>query len=153
MDPDCLPMANRQTLVSPEVRARLEVARIARLATVETNGGPHLVPVCFVWDGLFFYSAIDHKPKRVASTRLARMKNIKETPHVALLVDNYDEDWKCLWYVLVRGEAELVSSPPERKRAIQSLRTKYSQYDAKMLDDDAPVLRINPVKVVAWGKI
>jgi hypothetical protein len=81
------------------------------------------------------------------------MKNIKETPHVALLVDNYDEDWKCLWYVLVRGEAELVSSPPERKRAIQSLRTKYSQYDAKMLDDDAPVLRINPVKVVAWGKI
>ena len=112
-----------------------------------------MVPICFVWDGSFFYSAIDHKPKRVAPTRLARLKNIKKTPHVALLIDQYDEDWTCLWYVLVRGEAELVTSPPERKRAIQRLRAKYPQYDARMLDDDAPVLRINPVRVVAWGKI
>jgi PPOX class probable F420-dependent enzyme len=146
-------MANWPPLVSPEVRARLEVARIARLATLDANGGPHVVPICFVWDGSFFYSAIDHKPKRVAPTRLARLKNIKETPRVALLVDQYDEDWTCLWYVLVRGEAELVTSPPERQRAIQSLRAKYPQYDAGMLDDDAPVLRINPVRVVAWGKI
>ena len=57
-----------------------------------------------------FYSAIDRKPKRVAPKRLARLKNIKKTPQVALLVDQYDEDWTRLWYVLVRGEAELVSA-------------------------------------------
>ena len=112
-----------------------------------------MIPICFAWDGSVFYSAIDHKPKRVGPSRLARLKNIKETPHVALLVDHYDEDWTRLWYVLVRGEADLVSSPAERKRAIQQLRTKYPQYDESMLDDDAPVLRITPVRVVAWGKV
>jgi PPOX class probable F420-dependent enzyme len=149
----CLSMANKPPLISAEIRARLEVARIARLATQDADRKPHVIPICFVWDGSVFYSAIDHKPKRVAPTQLARLKNIKETPHVALLVDQYDEDWTRLWYVLVRGEADLVSSPAERKRAIQHLRAKYSQYNASMLDDDAPVLRITPVRVVAWGKV
>ena len=146
-------MAKKPPLISAEICARLEMERIARLATLDADRSPHLIPICFVWDGSVFYSAIDHKPKRVAPTRLARMRNIRETPQVALLVDQYDEDWKRLWYVLVRGKAALVSSPVERKRAIQRLRAKYSQYDDTMLDDDALVLRITPVRVVAWGNI
>jgi PPOX class probable F420-dependent enzyme len=146
-------MTKKSLLISAEICARLEVERIARLATLDADRRPHLIPMCFVWDGSVFYSAIDHKPKRVDSTRLARMKNITRTPHVALLVDQYDEDWKRLWYVLVRGEAHLVSSSKERKRAIQRLRAKYPQYDESMLDEDAPVLRITPVRVVAWGNI
>jgi len=82
-----------------------------------------------------------------------RVKNIRETPDVALLLDQYDEDWTRLWYVLVRGKAEPVSAAAEQKRAIQLLRTKYPQYDASMLADDAPVLRITPARVIAWGKV
>jgi PPOX class probable F420-dependent enzyme len=149
----CRVMANQRPLISPEIRARLEVARIAHLATLDAERRPHVIPICFVWDGSVFYSAIDRKPKRVTPTRLARLKNIQETPRVALLVDQYDEDWTRLWYVLVRGEAELVSAPAEHKRAIQRLRAKYPQYDASMLANDAPVLRITPVRVVAWGNI
>jgi PPOX class probable F420-dependent enzyme len=146
-------MSSKPPLISAEIRARLEKARIARLATQDADQRPHVIPICFAWDGSAFYSAIDHKPKRVAPNQLTRLKNIKEAPHVALLVDQYDEDWTCLWYVLVRGEADLVSSPAERKVAIQHLRAKYPQYDNTMLDDDAPVLRITPVRVVAWGKV
>ena len=146
-------MANRLPLISPGIRAKLETARVARLATLDAERGPHAVPICFACDRSVFYSAIDHKPKRVAPSQLTRLKNIKETPQVALLVDQYDEDWTRLWYVLVRGEAELVSAPAEHKRAIQSLRAKYPQYDAEMLADDAPVLRITPVRITAWGKI
>jgi hypothetical protein len=58
-----------------------------------------------------------------------------------------------LWYVLVRGEVELVSASAEHEHAIQRLRAKYPQYDANMLLDDAPVLCITPVRVTAWGKI
>jgi hypothetical protein len=72
---------------------------------------------------------------------------------LALLVDHYDEDWARLWYVLVRGEAELVSSSVERKRALQLLRAKYPQYGPDMLQDDAPVLRITPGRITAWGNI
>lgn len=146
-------MTNTLPLVSPKVRAKLDAARIARLATVDAEHRPHVIPICFVWDGSVFYSAIDRKPKRVAPTRLARLKNIQETRHVALLVDEYNEDWTCLWYVLVRGEAELVSASAEHERAIQRLRAKYPQYDANMLLDDAPLLCITPVRVTAWGKI
>jgi hypothetical protein len=65
-------------------------------------------------NGNVFYSAIDRKPKQVAPKRLARLKNIQKTPQVALLVDHYDEDWAGLWYVLVRGETDLVSDLAER---------------------------------------
>ena len=140
-------------LISYEIRTRLELARVARLATRDADGRPHVIPICFVWDGSVFYSAIDHKPKRIDPTRLARLKNIRETPHVALLVDQYDEDWTRLWYVLVRGEADLVSSLEERKRAIQHLRAKYPQYDMNMLPQDSPVLRITPVRITAWGQL
>ena len=146
-------MSDEPSLISAGIRVKLEAARIARLATVDAEGGPHLVPVCFACNGTVFYSAIDRKPKRVAAKRLARLKNIKKTPRVALLVDHYDEDWTHLWYVLVRGEAELVSAPAERKLAIQCLRAKYPQYAPAMLEDDAPVLRITPRRVTAWGDI
>jgi PPOX class probable F420-dependent enzyme len=146
-------MANQHPLIPPSIRKKLDTAQVARLATLDVKQGPHVVPICFVYDGAVFYSAIDNKPKRVSPKRLARLNNIKKTPHVALLVDQYDEDWTRLWYVLIRGKAELVSASAERKRAIKRLRAKYRQYSADMLPDDAPVLRITPSRITAWGKI
>ena len=146
-------MAKKSPLISDKIRAKLETARVARLATLDAKRGPHLIPICFVCNGTAFYSAIDRKPKRVAPNRLARLNNIKKTPQVALLVDHYDEDWTQLWYVLVRGEAELVVGATERKNALQLLRAKYSQYKSDLLQDDAPVLRIAPRRVTAWGNI
>ncbi len=146
-------MANSVAVISTELHAKLKAARVARLCTLDAKRRPYLVPICFAWDGSIFYSAIDNKPKRRHATELARMKNVKEMPEVVLLIDHYDEDWTSLWYVLVRGEAEIVSAAAEQKRAIQSLRDKYPQYDSKMLADSAPVLRIRPVGVSAWGKV
>ncbi len=146
-------MDSKASLISPEIRAKLEGARVARLATVDAEQTPHVVPICFACEGSVFYTAVDRKPKRVAPSRLARLKNIQGTPQVALLVDQYDEDWTRLWYVLVRGEAKLVSDSVEHQRAIFALRAKYRQYDTDMLADDAPVLRITPVRITAWGEI
>jgi PPOX class probable F420-dependent enzyme len=146
-------MVHKRPLISAAIRAKLDAARVARLATLDAQQSPHLVPICFALNADVFYSAIDRKPKRVALKRLARLRNIKKTPTVALLVDHYEEDWTLLWYVLVRGEAELVSTPAERKRALQSLRAKYPQYRGEMLQEDAPVLRITPERITAWGNI
>jgi PPOX class probable F420-dependent enzyme len=146
-------MANKSPLISAAIRAKLDEARVARLATLDDQHSPHLVPICFALSANVFYSAIDRKPKRVASNRLARLRNIKKTPQVALLVDHYEEDWTLLWYVLVRGEAELVSYPAERKRALQSLRAKYPLYREKMIPENAPLLRITPVRITAWDNI
>jgi PPOX class probable F420-dependent enzyme len=141
--------------ISDEVRAKLNQARVARLATLDTKCGPHIVPICFSYDGEYFHTAIDQKPKRVAAERLARLQNIRAVPQVALLIDEYDEDWTRLWYILIRGSARLIPTPAfkERASAIRKLRAKYPQYDGSMLADDAPIVRITPERITHWGKI
>jgi PPOX class probable F420-dependent enzyme len=131
----------------------LKAARVARLATLDAAGRPHIVPVCFAYDGKVFYTAIDRKPKRVPAERLARVRNITATHKVALIADEYSEDWTRLWYVLVTGRAGLVRDRQERSRAIRMLRKKYPQYAGGMLEDDALVIRIVPRKIKAWGAL
>jgi PPOX class probable F420-dependent enzyme len=137
------------------VRKKLEQARVARLATLDAEGRPHIVPVCFAYVGGVFYTAVDRKPKRVLPERLARLRNIAASPRVALLIDEYQEDWTRLWYVLVRGEAKVISATGDRERAlaVRKLRAKYPQYTREMLGDDAPVIRIDPVRTVSWGRM
>lgn len=141
--------------ISSAIQAKLRPARVARLATLDARNRPHLVPVCFVYEDGVFYSAVDRKPKQVTADKLVRVRNIRKTSQVALLIDQYDEDWRQLWYVLVRGTARLIpeSAEKERAKAIRRLKAKYSQYAAGMLDDDAPVIRITPERVKAWGKL
>jgi PPOX class probable F420-dependent enzyme len=141
--------------ISGAIRKKLKQARVARLATLDAKDGPHIVPVCFVYDGKVFYTAIDRKPKRVSPDRLVRMQNIRAISRVALLIDEYDEDWTRLWYVLIRGKAVLIpnSAQQERASAIRKLRAKYPQYTRGMLAEDAPVIRITPERTTGWGKI
>ena len=148
-------MPTKSPTISNAIRAKLREARIARLATVDNRGRPHLVPICFVFVGDVFYSAIDRKPKRVAPEKLARLKNIQATPQVALLIDHYSEDWTQLWYILVRGKSKLLppSSTAERARAIRLLKAKYARYAAGMLGEDALILRISAERIISWGKI
>jgi PPOX class probable F420-dependent enzyme len=148
-------MSRKWRKISDAVQAKLEQARVARLATLHAKRGPHIVPVCFTYDGKVFYTAIDQKPKRVAPERLARLQNIRAEPQVALLIDKYDEDWTQLWYILIRGNAKLIpkSAHEERAWAIGKLRAKYPQYVERMLADDAPIIRITPERTTSWGKI
>ena len=143
-------MARRR--ISRSVSKRLKQARVARLATVGADGRPHVVPICFAADGEVFYTAIDRKPKRVQAERLTRVVNIEASGEVALVVDEYREDWASLWYVLVRGRARRVSGA-QRTRAIRMLRRKYRQYAEGMLAEDALVIRIVARSVTVWGKV
>src|SRR6202000_3142055 len=54
----------RPELPSEEARARFAAARVARLATADAAGRPHLVPIAFAVAGDTIYSAVDAKPKR-----------------------------------------------------------------------------------------
>jgi coenzyme F420-0:L-glutamate ligase / coenzyme F420-1:gamma-L-glutamate ligase len=142
-------------LLPRDIEKTLTLARVARLATLDGAGRPHIVSVCFVYDGEAFYTAIDRKPKRVPPARLTRVRNIRMRPRVALLIDHYDEDWSQLWYVLIRGTARLVpkSAHAERARVLRRLRRKYPQYVGAMLPHDAPIIRIRQERATSWGKI
>ena len=110
------------------MRDRVLHARVARLGTIDPHGRPHVVPICFVLAGDTVFSAVDEKPKR--SRDLQRLRNIRVHPRVALLVDEWDEDWSRLWWVRLRGEARILDGGPERERAIELLVEKYEQYRA-----------------------
>ena len=73
------------------------------------------------WLGEHFYFVIDEKPKRTR-TGLKRLRNIAANPQVALVIDDYDEDWTRLAYLLVQGEAALVADREEYAGALAALR-------------------------------
>lgn len=108
------------------MRRRVVEARVAHLATIDSEERPHLIPVCFALDEETLYSAVDRKPK--TSIRLRRLDNIRQHPAVTVLVDNYEEDWSRLWWVRLRGEARVIEEGPERDRALRLLLNKYAQY-------------------------
>jgi PPOX class probable F420-dependent enzyme len=138
--------------ISGAVQKKLKTARVARLATLDDKNRPHIVPICFVYDGKLFYTAVDRKPKRVTPERLARLRNIQAVSRIALLIDEYDDDWTRLWYILIRGKAKLIPKSADREHAsaIRKLRAKYPQYAQGMLADDAPIIRITPERATFW---
>jgi PPOX class probable F420-dependent enzyme len=148
-------VSRKRQEISGAVQKIIKKARVARLATLDGKNRPHIVPICFAYDGRLFYTALDRKPKRVTPERLARLRNILAVPRIALLIDQYDEDWAHLWYVLIRGIAKLIpkSAHEEHASALRKLRAKYPQYAQGMLADDAPIIRITPVRATFWGKM
>ena len=126
-------------------------SRVARLATLDDQGYPHLVPVCYATDGRAYYSALDAKPKRAAPARLKRVRNIHGNPRVALLIDHYEEDWHRLCYVMVQGRAEILAGGPESETARDLLRSKYPQYGALPFAEPATMIKITPERLVRWS--
>ncbi|MFF2407121.1 TIGR03668 family PPOX class F420-dependent oxidoreductase [Streptomyces sp. NPDC058092] len=136
-------------LMGAEARERFAAARVAHLATADTEGRPHLVPVVFALDGDAVMLAVDHKPKR--TTRLKRLANIAANPSVCLLTDHYEEDWGCLWWVRADGEARVLPSPdrsPEAARCIGLLTAKYQQYAD--LPPGGPVVKVSVLRWSGW---
>ena len=136
-----------------EARAHwLAAAPIGHLATADASGVPHVIPICYAFDGRALFSVLDQKPKSAELIRLRRVRNIQANPQVSLVVDHYEENWSRLGYILVLGKAELLLQGEEHDDAVRLLRQKYSQYRAMDLATN-PVIKITPHRVVCWGDI
>lgn len=104
----------------------LAEAKLARLATVDPDGYPHVVPVGFRIDHA--QGVIDIGGRDLAVTR--KFRNVAaaggSAAKVGLVIDDVLAPWRprC---VMVRGLARIV----ER--------------------DGSPVIRITPEKIVSWG--
>ena len=137
---------------SPQVQAFVQAHRIARLATVDGAGRPLALPICYVVAGEWLFSPTDAKPKRVPVQRLKRLRNIQENPQVALVIDDYDEDWTQLAYVILHGTAEILSGGSAFEQAVVALREKYPQYQQMPLQDN-PMIAVQLTRAVSWGAV
>jgi PPOX class probable F420-dependent enzyme len=138
-------------LSAPE-RRFVDSQRIGRLATADKSGAPHVVPVCFGLADDRLYITIDRKPKRDRVQPLKRLSNIAANPQAAIVFDRYDEDWRRLAWVMLRGRAEILTSGAEHDRAQALLRSRYGQY-AAMPIEQLPVIAIHIERVTSWGDL
>jgi PPOX class probable F420-dependent enzyme len=129
-----------------EARERFATARVARLATADAAGRPHVVPIVFVVDGDHIYSTVDAKPKR--TTALRRLANVRENPAVSVLVDHYDDaDWHALWWVRAEGRGRVLEpDEAESQRAVSLLAARYPQQRAT-----GAVLAIDVERWSSWS--
>ncbi len=135
--------------LSPAVRAFVEEQRVARLATVDPAGTPHIVPICFVLLGGRCYSVVDEKPKRTA--RLQRLRNIEEHGAATLLCDVYSDDWEQLAWAMLRCRAAVLDEGDEGyAEALAALREKYPQY-REMALDGRPLVALTPLRASSWS--
>lgn len=142
--------ARRANLTEREI-AFINRQRVARLATSDAAGHPTVVPVCYAFDGEYFFIALDEKPKSVDARRLKRVRNIEARHEASLLIDQYSDDWSQLGYVLIHGRAE-VAFPDHAlyAHAHVLVRARYIQYQTMALEA-LPVIVITPERVSAWG--
>jgi PPOX class probable F420-dependent enzyme len=135
-----------------DTRRFLEAHRVGHLATAGADGAPHVIPVCYALDDDALYFVADEKPKRRPARALKRLENLRANPRAALVVDDYDEDWTRLAWVLVRGPATIVGDATAHSDALARLRARYPQYRGMALDDPEahPIVRIVPLQVVSW---
>jgi pyridoxamine 5'-phosphate oxidase family protein len=107
--------------------AFLSAQRLCRLATVNRDGAPHVVPVGFTWNTDL--NTIDIHGYAEVMRRSRKFRDVRETGQAAIVVD------------------ELASVDPWTPRGIE-IRAKA---DAVGADTDDPLIRLTPYRVVAWG--
>ena len=139
-------------MLTGQARYFLDHHRVARFATADPGGQPHIVPICYAVSGDSVYFTIDEKPKRLTDKPLKRIRNLQQNPHVALMVDRYDEDWTRLGWVMVQGEAALLDNGEEHSKAQRLLKARYPQLD-EMQISELPVIAIRIKRVVSWGNL
>lgn len=139
-------------MLSTRERAFVERRRVGHLATADASGTPQVVPVCFGLDGDTVFIAIDRKPKRGDGRPLKRLRNIAANPRVAIVFDHYDEDWRRLAWVMLRGRAEILPGGAEHGRAQALVQARYPQLAAMRLDD-LPVIAIRIERATSWGDL
>ena len=104
------------------VKNYVRFAPVCRIATVRPSGEPHVIPVCPVFDGdSILY--VDIGPK------YASAEGLLAGGKVAVLLDEYHDDWGRLQAVLLKCEAKPVQGE-EQERAWRMIREKFPQYSS-----------------------
>jgi len=139
-------------LTESECRRRLTAARVGLLSVNAAGSSPLTVPITFAvldragrLEGGF---AVDHKPK--ASQRLRRLDLIARDGRVSLLVHDYAEDWRRLWWVRCEATAAVAAAEDERRaELLDALAAKYPQYRDVPPGGDVVLLAID--RLTGWS--
>lgn len=103
-----------------QVKQYIADAPVCRIATVRPDGSPHVIPVCPVFDG-------DSTVYVDLGPDSATARALRHEPRIAVLFDEYHDDWSKLRKVLLHCRAEQVEGA-EQDAAWDRIRAKFPQY-------------------------
>ena len=140
-------------LSEPRVREFVTGGRVGRLATADAAGEPHVIPLCYWFDGEHIYFAIDDKPKLTTAMKLKRMRNIAENPREFVLVIHRATKTGRRIRAHSRTRAHRRRTAGIHDRDAQSSR-QVPPVPADGVDagEKSNPVKIEPERVYAWGK-
>ena len=118
----------------------LKAHEMCRFATASRKGEPHVVPVSYVWEDEHAYIVTDYKTRK--------LKNLRENPQAALLVDAGGTS-KLL---LISGPVEIIERGEEYKRLYKLFSSKLDWVKRDpWKEGEAPFIKIKPAFKTGWG--
>jgi nitroimidazol reductase NimA-like FMN-containing flavoprotein (pyridoxamine 5'-phosphate oxidase superfamily) len=142
-----------------EIRSILKANPIARVATVDDKGQPHVVPVTLFSDGenIYFHS----------SEKSQKVKNINKNPKISLVVDFFQNSPRLEVGFVMNGIAKRVenkeelekvrnllrqpnapSHPDPKKPTVLSVSGEQKRSGGKM----PAIIKITPTKITSWKR-
>lgn len=118
---------------------------MGRLAYLDDEERPRVLPVTYALSAGSVWSAIDEKRKR--GPEPARVRYLLRRPQAALCVDVYSDDWNRLAWVQILGRVEVVPAP-EAPEAMAALAAKYAPYRERQ--PPGPLLRLAVQRALSW---
>jgi len=124
----------------------IKTQKILRLATIDPQGNPHIVPVWYDYTNGKFYIG--------TNTRTMKARNVKKNPKVSFCVDIGIKS-PDIFGITGIGKARLILENRRVKlvakkillRYFKSLKNKSAQ---QLLDDTDCIIEITPKKLTSW---
>jgi PPOX class probable F420-dependent enzyme len=132
--------------LSPRAFDLARGAPVARLAFLDGEDRPRVLPVTFAIADGAVWTAIDHKPKRTPEP--ARVRWLRRRPEAALCIDEYSDDWDRLAWVQLLGRVDVLELA-EGEVGVAALTAKYAPY--RELPPPGPLLRLEVERALEWS--
>ena len=118
----------------------LEQNELCRFATASAKGEPHVVPVSYVWEAGKAIIVTDYGTRK--------LKNLRENPEAAVLVDTSDTNK----LVLISGPVEIIEKGEEYRRLYKLFHSKLSWVRRDpWKEGEAPFIKVTPHFKTSWG--
>jgi nitroimidazol reductase NimA-like FMN-containing flavoprotein (pyridoxamine 5'-phosphate oxidase superfamily) len=125
----------------------LKSQKILRLATVDKNKTPHIVPVWYIYSSKKIYIG--------TNTRTQKANNLKKNKHVSFCVD-VGISAPNIFGVMGKGKANLILDKTKVKKIATKILLRYfknmkNKSAVELLEDTDCVIEIIPEKISNWS--
>ena len=125
----------------------LKEQKVLRLATVNKNKTPHIVPVWYRYSGKKFYIG--------TNTKTVKAQNVKKNSNVSCCVD-VGINAPNIYGVLIKGNANLILENNKVKTIAKKILLRYfrsldGESARELLEDTDCIIEVVPEKFTVWN--